>query len=134
MDNITGRFDHIEDVLVRLHQQQWFGWSDSKNKIYENLILHPTIWDSNYKGDIHKEGLIDNPHSLPTEKELTDALAKAQSDFDAQEYARNRDAAYPIIGDQLDMIYKDNKNGTTTHADAVEAVKTKWPKDNSGPV
>jgi hypothetical protein len=34
----------------------------------------------------------------------------------------------------MDMIYKDNKNSTTTHADAVEAVKTKWPKDNSGPV
>ena len=32
------------------------------------------------------------------------------------------------------MSYKDNKNSTTTHADAVEAVKTKWPKDNSGPV
>jgi hypothetical protein len=32
------------------------------------------------------------------------------------------------------MIYKDTKNSTTTHADAVEAIKTKWPKDNSGPV
>jgi hypothetical protein len=38
------------------------------------------------------------------------------------------------IGNQLDMIYKDNLNGTTTHKDAVEAVKTKWPKDNTGPV
>ena len=28
----------------------------------------------------------------------------------------------------------DTKNSTTTHADAVEAVKTKWPKDNTGPV
>ncbi len=36
---------------------------------------------------------------------------------------------YPEIGDQMDMIYKDMKNSTTTHADAVEAVKTKWPKD-----
>ena len=41
---------------------------------------------------------------------------------------------YPPIGDQLDMIYKDMKNSTTIHADAVEAVKTKWPKNNSGPV
>jgi len=51
----------------------------------------------------------------------------------AQEYARNRAVEYPSNGDQWDMIYKDNKNGTTTHADAVEAVKAKWPKDNSGP-
>jgi hypothetical protein len=25
-------------------------------------------------------------------------------------------------------------NGTTTHKDAIVAIKTKWPKDNSGPV
>ena len=54
--------------------------------------------------------------------------------YDAQEYARNRVTEYPSNGDQWDMIYKDNKNSTTTHADAVEAVKTKWPKDNSGPI
>ena len=61
-------------------------------------------------------------------------LVKLQASHDAQEYARNRASAYPSTGDQLDMIYKDTKNSTTTHADAVEAVKTKWPKDNSGPV
>ena len=55
-------------------------------------------------------------------------------EWTAQEYARNRRPEYPSTGDQWDMIYKDNKNGTTTHAAAVEAVKTKWPKDNSGPV
>ena len=55
-------------------------------------------------------------------------------EWDAHEYARTRATAYPSIGDQLDMMYKDTKNSTTTHADAVEAVKTKWPKDNSGPV
>ena len=49
-------------------------------------------------------------------------------------YEFKRMQEYPPIGDQLDMIYKDMKNSTTTHADAVEAVKTKWPKDNSGPV
>ena len=66
-----------------------------------------------------------------------DILAKQtelQAEYDAQEYARNRASAYPSTGDQMDMIYKDMKNSTTTHADAVEAVKTKWPKDNSGPV
>ena len=57
-----------------------------------------------------------------------------ETEWDAQEYARNRASEYPSNGDQWDMIYKDNKNSTTTHADAVETVKTKWPKDNSGPV
>ena len=70
----------------------------------------------------------------PTDKAVNTKLASMISDWDAQEYARNRATEYPSNGDQWDMIYKDNKNSTTTHADAVEAVKTKWPKDNSGPV
>ena len=31
--------EHIEDVLVPLHSGQWFGWSDAKNKVYENLVI-----------------------------------------------------------------------------------------------
>ena len=31
---------HIEDYLVTVRTGQWFGWSDSKNKIYANLIVH----------------------------------------------------------------------------------------------
>ena len=72
--------------------------------------------------------------SQPTEEEVDVKLASMISDWDAQEYARNRASAYPSTGDQLDMMYKDTKNSTTTHAAAVETVKTKWPKDNSGPV
>ena len=84
---MNGRFDHIEDVLVDLHSGQWFGWSDSKNKVYANLIIH------------------DNTKAKPTEKSLTYALAKQQSDFDAQAYARARQPLYPDIGDQLDDLY-----------------------------
>lgn len=34
------RPNHIEDALIRMHTGQWFGWSDSKNKVYTNLIVH----------------------------------------------------------------------------------------------
>ena len=70
----------------------------------------------------------------PSEAEIDAEVERLQAEYDAQEYARNRADDYPSTGDQLDMMYKDTKNSTTTHADAVEAVKTKWPKDNSGPV
>ncbi len=43
-------------------------------------------------------------------------------------YDDKRRKAYPSVGDQLDMIYKDMKNSTTAHADAVEAIKAKYPK------
>ena len=106
--DINGKYNHIEDVLVDLHSGQWFSWSDTKNKIYENLITHS--------------------YDKPTEKELTDALAKQQSDFDAQEYARNRASAYDSIGNQLDQMMKDMRDGTTTHQAACEAVKAQFPK------
>lgn len=65
----------------------------------------------------------------PVSKADIDAkYAEMLAEWDAQEYARKREVEYPPIGDQLDMIYKDMKDGTTTHAEAVEAVKTKYPK------
>ena len=118
MDLRTGRADHIEDILISLHTGQWFSWSDPKNKIYANLILTE-------KMGVDGE-LVDNPHSLPTEKSLTDALAKKQSDFDAQEYARNRAAEYPSTGDQLDYIFHNGVAKWKT--DMIEPVKTKYPK------
>ena len=63
MDN-NGRPNHIEDYLAQLHTGQWFGWSDSKNKVYANLIIH------------------DDSKSKPSEQECIDGLAQLQSDYD----------------------------------------------------
>ena len=46
----------------------------------------------------------------------------------AQEYARNRASAFPSIGDQLDMQYHDQLDGTTTWKDAIAKVKSDNPK------
>ena len=67
-------------------------------------------------------------------KDIPEPESEPEPDPPVITYADRRRDEYPIIGDQMDMIYKDMKNSTTTHATAVEAVKTKWPKDNSGPV
>ena len=72
--------------------------------------------------------------SVPTKAQIDSKIVELVAENDAQLYARKRSYDYPTRGDQFDMIYKDMKNNTTTHKDAVEAVKTKWPKDNSGPV
>jgi hypothetical protein len=68
--DINGRPNHIEDYLVKLHNGQWFGWSDAKNKIYANLIIH------------------DHNKTKPTEQECTDGLAQLQSNFDTAEINR----------------------------------------------
>jgi len=104
----TGRPDHIEDYLVALHTGQWFGWSDSKNKVYANLIIHDASKDK------------------PTEQECIDGLAKMQSDFDALAYKRNRASEYPSIADQLDDIYH---NGIDGWKSTIKTVKDKYPKE-----
>ena len=64
----------------------------------------------------------------PTKEEFDVGVAGLQAEYDAQEYARNRVSAYDSVGDQLDMVMKDMRDGTTTHKDACEAVKAKYPK------
>lgn len=44
------------------------------------------------------------------------------------DYAKFRKEAYPSLPDQLDMIYHDSVDGTTTWKDAIAAVKAKYRK------
>jgi hypothetical protein len=53
-------------------------------------------------------------------------MVEVQADYDAKQYQRDR--VYPSIGEQLDMQYWDNVNGTTTWKDAVAKVKLDNPK------
>ena len=105
--DMNGRYNHIEDVLIRLHNGGWFGFSDPLNKTYANLIIH------------------DDSKDKPTEKSLTDALAKQQSDFDAQEYARKRQAEYPSIQECVHAILDDDLDALQTKR---AEIKTKYPK------
>ena len=120
----TGRPDHIEDILIRLHSGQWFGWSDSKNKVYENLIIHDPEAQSPENKAHH--GIWST--EKPTQEFLESELQRMQDEFDAQDYARNRVRAYPSWQEQMDMQYHDAVDGTTTWQDAVQAVKDAHPK------
>ena len=68
-----------------------------------------------------------------TSEELQIEETRLLAEWNAQEYARNRRREYNRLN-QFELISDDDVNGTSTHKDAVAAVKTKWPKDNSGPV
>ena len=105
---LDGRADHIEDYLVTVRDGQWFGWSDSKNKIYANLVVH----DGGTK---------------PTEKQCTDGLAALQAAWDLENdsYKSQRRAEYPSIEDQLDDIYH---NGVAAWKTTIKAIKDKYPK------
>ena len=65
----------------------------------------------------------------PTDEEVNIKLASMIKDWEAQEYAINRATAFPNIGDQLDQLYWDQVNGTTTWKDAIAKVKSDNPKE-----
>ena len=102
------RPSHIEDYLVTVRKGQWFGWSDSKNKVYANLIVH-------------------DGGSKPSESDCTNGLTALQTAWDLQNnsYKSNRRKEYPSIADQLDDIYHNGIDGWKA---TIKVTKDKYPK------
>ena len=98
----------LENYLVTVRSGQWFGWSDSSNKIYANLVVH-------------------DGGSKPTEKECTDGLAAMQAAWDLENnsYKSKRQTEYPSVVDQLDLIYH---SGVDAWKAKIKETKDKYPK------
>jgi hypothetical protein len=70
------RPNHIEDALIQMHSNQWFTWTDSKNKIYANLRLTEKVGvDGNIVDNTVKE--------LPTESAVNAKLKELQDAWDS---------------------------------------------------
>ena len=62
----------------------------------------------------------------PTETEISTKLSSMQAEYDAQEYARNRQAEYPSIQELVVALY-DTDDKSAIEAKRAE-VKAKYPK------
>ena len=102
------RPDNIEKYLVTVRTGQWFGWSDSSNKIYGNLI----VLDGGTK---------------PTEADCTNGLKALQDAWDLENdsYKSKRRAEYPKFEDQFDQIYNE---GIDAWKATIKTIKDKYPK------
>ena len=115
-DNTTLKPNHIEDYLITVRIGQWFGWSDSKNKVYENLI----VLDGGDK---------------PTEEAVNAGLQNLIDEWEAhhQPYRDARLAEYKPQWEQLEQIYDDiaadKLDKTGEFYLAQKAVKDKYPKN-----
>ena len=107
-NQITGRPDHIQDYLITVRTGQWFGWTDSKNKIYANLVVH----DGGAK---------------PSEADCTNGLKALQDAWDLENdsYKTKRRSEYPKFEDQFDQIYNEGIDAWKT---SIKAIKDKYPK------
>ena len=105
---LDGRPEDLEDFLVNHKVGQWFTWSDTKNKIYANIVTR----DGSTK---------------PTEAECTAGLKALQDSWDAENnsYKSKRRAEYPSTADQLDDIYHNGIDGWKA---TIKAIKDKHPK------
>ena len=67
-----------------------------------------------------------NPSIAPvTEEQIATELARLQTQYDANEYQRQRAAEYPSIPDQLDTLYH---SGLDAWKAQIKTVKDKYPK------
>jgi len=96
----------LQDALAHFNtdKHQWYGWIDTKDgEVYSNLKLN------------------DETAVMPTEEEVNQKIAELQ-------WEQNRRNGYGSIADQLDMMYWDGVNGTTTWKDHIAQVKSDNPK------
>ena len=96
----------LQDYLCTLHTGQWFGFDGEHT--YANLVIHSS-------------------DAKPSESNCTAGVAAMQTDWDSKEYARKRKAKYDALN-QFELISDDAINGTTTHKDAILAIKSEFPK------
>ena len=108
MERFTGRPNHIEDYLVTVRGGTWYGWSDSKNKVYANLVVH-------------------DGGSKPSETDCTNGLKTLQDAWDLEydSYKSKRRAEYPSVVDQLDKIYH---SGIDAWKADIKTIKDKYTK------
>ena len=110
------RPEHIEDCLITVRTGQWFGWSDSKNKIYANLVVH----DGGAK---------------PSESDCTNGLKTLQDAWDLENtgYKDDRKKEYKSVVEQLDQLYHDMVAGkldaTGEWHKSIKKVKDDNPKE-----
>ena len=120
-DEITGRPDHINDVIVRDYPQTEerqfnpFGWTANQPHVYANL---KTL----------AEGF-----TKPTEEYLNNELAQMQADFDAADYSRKRIAQYPSTDTFMEAYTEKEIGGDATKWNAYVTTYNKVRSDNPKP-
>jgi len=70
---------------------------------------------------------LDAVQTEPTQSEIDAEVIRLQTEYDSQEYARNRKAEYDQLN-QFEMQFDDNRDGTTTWVDAINEIKARYPK------
>ena len=104
----------------------WVKWVDGK---VEGNAMYP---EKRGEGEEWREIIIEDAHAGIDQKliiiEEDGVLYKRAIDKEL-DYKKKRIKEYPHYRDQLDMIYHDLINETTTWEDKITEIKDKYPKE-----
>ena len=87
------------------------------------LSLKPNA-ELTVRGDNTIEWL-DDTQTQPTDSEIQAELTRLQTEYDSNQYQRDRATEYPAIADQLDDIFHNGIDGWKA---TIQLTKDKYPK------
>ena len=101
----TNTISNEKNVICLVSKNTYFSATDTENSYYQQFIQ-----------DVAEQGIeiVEGP------------------DIIEPDYATLRQQEYPSREEQLDMMYWDKVNGTTTWEDTIQAIKDKYPKTITG--
>ena len=96
---------------------------------FKNFCAAVTSLEPNAKFSVDKESntLTWKSGTQPSDSAIETEMARLDTLYTNQEYARKRKAKYDALN-QFELISDDAINGTTTHKDAIVAIKSEFPK------
>ena len=101
------------------------------------MNIKPTIIDALHSIYPNADAVIKDGEIISTSEPVDESLfpaklAELQTEYDAQEYARNRQAEYPSLDDLIVALWEgvvEERMASVTALEALrQAVKTKYPK------
>ena len=98
---------------------------DWQNKAIRSLVPNAQF-SVNMQG-IHWNTEENDGVACPSEAEIDAEIIVQQAEYDSQAYARNRKAEYDQLN-QFEMIFDDDRDGTTTWVDTINEIKGRHPK------
>lgn len=104
---------------------------DKVKYLYAIQELSPKAKFSINNGDLTTLQWLDETVPRPNDAEIEAKATELATQYENNQYQRNREWQYPPIKDQLDMLYHDIKNGNLENGswiEAIEEVKAANPK------
>ena len=91
------------------------------------FLINPDAKFGVINDDIDNIKWYDGTNPIP-KADIQAKINELQAEYDANKYQRDRQKQYPTWQDQLDMMWHDKQNDTTTWEDAIAKIKSDNPK------